>query len=140
MATLPVIPEVNISGTVRFGAYPTRTFYIDKTTRRIVRRTDGIEAITQAVDVILNTERYGYRIYSPRFGSELTGLIGRDYPYVITQIRRRVTEALMMDDRITSVEDFKFTMGDNQDITVKFTVRSIFGRFAAEWTVTPRYD
>ena len=132
----PVLPEVNISGTVRFGSYPTKTFYVDKTTRRIVRNTEGIEAMRQAIDIILNTERYGYRIFSPRFGSEFSQLIGQNYAYVITEVRRAAAEALMMDDRVTSVEDFQFTKED-EGLAVKFTVRTIFGSIAAEWQVTP---
>nr|WP_313785006.1 DUF2634 domain-containing protein [Paenibacillus larvae] len=38
---------------------------------------DGLEAIRQAVHKILHTERYEHLIYSPDYGSELTGLIGQ---------------------------------------------------------------
>lgn len=54
---------------------PTKTYKIKD--NRIVGFTDGKEALKQAIQLILGTERYEYLIYSWNYGSELNGLIGR---------------------------------------------------------------
>ena len=59
----------------------------------------------QAVYLILNVERYAFPIYSRDYGSELSDLIGTPRDYAISEIKRRITEALTQDDRITSVDD-----------------------------------
>ena len=66
-------------------------------------KTDGIEAVKQAVYKILNTERYTYPIYSWNYGIELVDLFGQPIPWVYPELERRITEALVWDDRINTV-------------------------------------
>lgn len=69
---------------------------------------DGLEAIKQAVYLILNVERYRYVIYSSNYGVEFDDLLGKPVPYVLPELKRRIEEALTQDDRITSVDGFEF--------------------------------
>ena len=87
---------------------------------------DQIQAVEQAVHLILNTERYQWLIFSWNYGVELKDLIGKDPEYCIPEIERRIREALLQDDRITAVENFQFELKKRQVLTT-FTVISIFG-------------
>lgn len=85
---------------------------------------DGLEALKQTVETILSVERYKFPIYSWNYGIELDSLIGKSYNYVITEIRRRIEEALEMDDRIETVDNFEFEKINKNTISVSFIVNS----------------
>lgn len=91
-------------------------------------KTDELEAVQQAVYKILNTERYTYPIYSWNYGIELKDLFGQPIPWVYPELERRITEALVWDDRINSVTDFEFNNVKN-DVHASFTVNTIYGSF-----------
>ncbi|WP_019123711.1 DUF2634 domain-containing protein [Brevibacillus massiliensis] len=55
---------------------PSLTWKLDPEKKRITGMIDGLEAVKQAVGIMLRTERFRYLIYSFNFGSELKGLIG----------------------------------------------------------------
>lgn len=107
-------------------AQPSYTYRLDMQKARINGFIDGQAAITQAIYKILTTERYKYIIYSWNYGIELADLIGQPIPYVYAEIERRVTEALVQDDRIENVVDFQFDNKDGAVIT-SFTVNTTFG-------------
>lgn len=109
-----------------------RTYKI--TGNRIQGYTDGLDALKQAIYKVLNTERYEYPIYSFNYGIELESLIGKDKIYVQIELKRRIRECLLRDDRITEVDNFKFeSNGDSLQCT--FDVHSIFGDFFVSWEV-----
>lgn len=114
---------------------PSLTFDIDFDRGRITGMVDGLDAVKQAVFLILHTERYRYLIYTPDYGSELEGLIGRDPLFVQSELKRRIREALMQDDRIEDVTNFNIRF-DGDSALVRFTVVSVFGDFEAEQEVT----
>ena len=114
---------------------PSLTFGIDFDRGRVIGMVDGLDAVKQAVFLILQTERYRYLIYSSDYGSELEGLIGRDPLFVQSELKRRIREALMQDDRIEDVTNFSIRF-DGDSALVRFTVVSIFGNFEAEQEVT----
>lgn len=91
-------------------------------------KTDELDAVRQAVYKILNTERYTYPIYSWNYGIELVDLFGQPIPWVYPELERRITEALVWDDRITSVTEFEFNNVKNE-VHASFTVNTIFGSF-----------
>lgn len=70
--------------------------------------TDDIDALQQAIYFILGTERYHFPIYSWDYGIELVDLFGKQMTYVKPEVKRRIYEALIQDDRITDVTDFEF--------------------------------
>lgn len=112
-----------------------RTYRIDWEKGRIVGFVDGLESVKQAVYLILHTERYEHLIYSTNYGSELKGLIGKDPLFVQSEIKRRVREALMQDDRIEDVTNFDFQFNEDT-VTVRFTVVTTFGSFTEVTEVT----
>ncbi len=87
---------------------------------------DGLEALKQAIYKVLNTERYEYPIYSFNYGIELENLIGKDPAYVQIELKRRIRECLLRDDRITEADNFKFEFNGDQ-LKCTFDVHSIYG-------------
>lgn len=96
------------------------------TEERVTGKVDGIKALEQAIYKILNTERYEYPIYTFAYGVELKKLIGKEQPYVRSELKRIVREALLQDDRILQVDGFQFVFGG--DICeCNFNATSIYG-------------
>ena len=128
-----MIPKVNLNFQNDFEIIkePSNTFKLNIEDNSIYGYADGLESVKQAVYLILNTERYEYIIYSWDYGIELKELFGKPIPYVIPELERRITESLMQDDRITSVDDFSFECKRNK-VYADFTVHSIFGNIKAE--------
>ena len=96
---------------------------------------DKLEAMKQVVYKILNSERYEYLIYSWNYGIELKDLIGEPTSYVVAELERRITEALVQDDRIESVDSFEYDYSEKNKVSMKFTVHTIFGDFNDEKVV-----
>ena len=105
-----------------------RTYKI--TGNRIRGYTDGLDALKQAIYKVLNTERYEYPIYSFNYGIELENLLGKDPVYVQIELKRRIRECLLRDDRITEVDNFRFEVAGDT-IKCTFDVHSIFGNLVA---------
>ena len=103
---------------------PSKTFRMSND--KIVGTVDGIEAVKQSIYMILNVERYDSLIYSWNYGVELKDLFGQDIDYVYPELKRRISEALMQDDRIISVDAFNFTK-ERGNVMVNFTVHTTFG-------------
>lgn len=96
---------------------------------------DELEEMKQTIYMILNTERYQYLIYSWNYGIELNDLLGEPVSYVCPEIERKVTEALVQDDRILSVDSFVFDITEKRKVHVTFIVHTIFGDVNAEKVV-----
>lgn len=105
---------------------PGRTYKLDIDRGRIRGMTDEADAMLQAVYLILSVERYQYPIYSFNYGVELADLIGQPKDYVMSEAKRRITEALTQDDRIESVDGWAFET-TKKSVIVTFTVHTIFG-------------
>ncbi len=76
MPTLPT-STIDLSAGVSFVSQPSRTWYINKETNRIQGECDGWYSVRQAVEVILNVERFRWQIYSPTPGCSGMGSSGR---------------------------------------------------------------
>ena len=87
---------------------------------------EELEELRQTIFCILNTERYRYPVYSWNYGIDLMDLYGKPTDYVMSELKRRITEALKQDDRIKTVEAFEFEVTGKQ-ILVTFFVRTIYG-------------
>lgn len=127
-----MIPKTqsDIKNDFEFVTQPDLTFRLDPEPMTIRDKISGINALRQAVYLILNIERYDWLIYSWNYGVELRDLIGKPTDYCVPEIERRVREALTQDDRITAVDNFEFEIG-RRKIGVTFRVTSIFGSFTA---------
>ena len=105
---------------------PSYTYKLDIDKGRIRGMTDEADAMLQAVYLILSVERYQYPIYSFNYGVELADLIGQPKDYVMSEAKRRITEALTQDDRIESVDGWAFET-TKKSVIVTFTVHTSFG-------------
>lgn len=90
----------------------------------IIGKTDGLEAITQTVWHILNTERYAYVIYPNWYGMELEKYKGQPFSYLEAQIENDLRSALLQDDRIYDIIISEITQLSVDSASVKFNVYS----------------
>lgn len=111
--------------------YPSRTYKIDIGKNKMNGYTDELDALIQSIYLILNAERYEHIIYSWDYGIELLDLYGQPMSYVISELERRITEALIQDNRIKEVKNFKFEVS-NKVIHVTFDVVSDLGIIQGE--------
>lgn len=111
---------------------PTLTYRMQQDSSLVRGYTDGLEAIRQAVYKIIMTERYQYTMYSWNYGIELLDLFGEPVTYVCPELKRRISEALLCDDRIQGVDNFEYDLSRKGIILVSFTVHTIFGDVRAE--------
>lgn len=122
---MAVLPTGNLPD-VTFQQQPDLTWGIDKTTNRIRGTVTGWEAVRQAVEIILNVERFRWQIYRPYSGMQWEGLIGQDPGYVASELQRRITEALTMDDRVRGISNFSYTV-EGDKLSASLTVNTVFG-------------
>ncbi|OUO31738.1 DUF2634 domain-containing protein [Flavonifractor sp. An306] len=125
MAVLPK-SAVDLTNGVEFVQQPSKTWYINRETGRIQGEIDGLAAVTQAVDVLLNVERFRWQIYRTYSGVQWEGLIGQDPGYVASELQRRITQALTMDDRVRGISNFSYSTNGNT-LTASFTVNTVYG-------------
>jgi len=125
-----MIPQsvINVELATEETIETSRTYKI--TGNRIQGYTDGLNALQQAIYKVLNTERFEYPIYSFNYGIELEDLLGKDPVYVQIELKRRIRECLLRDDRITEVDNFKFEV-NGDEIKCTFDVLSIYGDLTA---------
>ena len=132
-----MIPSTNtiLSTELEVETQPSKNYkmYIDQNI--ISGLCDELEAMQQIIYKILNTERYEYIIYSWNYGIELLDLYGEPVSYVCPELQRRITEALVQDDRIESVDNFKFDTSEKRTVKAIFTVHTIFGNVESEKVV-----
>jgi len=115
---------LNTELTVEEVTEPTKTYKMTDT--KIQGYTDELDALKQAIYKVLNTERYEYPIYSFNYGIELESLLGKDPTYVKIELKRRIRECLLQDERIKSVENFRFEV-NGDELLCTFDVHSIYG-------------
>lgn len=120
---MAVLPTGNLPQ-VEFRQEPGRTWYIDND--RIRGECDDWLAVRQAVEIIVNVERFRWQIYRPWSGMEWNGLIGQDPGYVASELQRRLTQALSMDDRVRGISGFDYTV-DGDRLSASLTVNTVFG-------------
>lgn len=123
-----MIPEQEVNLTnLEVVNQPSLTYRLDFERKRISGFIDNEEAIMQLVMKILYTERYAYVIYSSQYGVELDRLIGQEYDFIISDLERTITEALLADDRILSITDFTTEQTAIDRMTTSFRVNSVIG-------------
>ncbi|UGW84606.1 DUF2634 domain-containing protein [Bacillus velezensis] len=112
-----------------------QTYKIDFENGRITNeRITGLEAIKQFVYLSLHTERYAYSVFSHDIGNELQDILADNEltdAYKKMEIPRLIEEALIYDDRVSSVSDFEIEkQGDSFHIS--FTVETDEGTLEIE--------
>lgn len=123
-----MLPQSNIdlSRGVVFQDQPSLTWQADLVTNRLRGRCDGWEAVRQAVEIILHVERYKWQIYTPNFGTDYDGLLGTEPGFAASELRRRLEDAFLPDNRILGLRDYTWTFS-GVSLTAVFTVRTVFG-------------
>ena len=132
-----MIPSGNtiLTTEINVVTMPSKQHRMDLDKSRILGTCDNLEAVKQSIFKILNSERYEYLIYSWNYGIELMDLYGKPPMFVCPEIERRVKDALVQDDRITSVDKFEFDISKKGVVSVTFTVHTIFGDLDEEMAV-----
>lgn len=113
---------------------PSKTYCLDIQNNTITGYCDGIDAMKQTIYCILNTERFENLIYSFNYGIELNYLIGENTTYVVPELQRVITEALLQDERIQEVNNFNFEINKNK-IIVTFNVITTLGEIPSQKVV-----
>ena len=99
---------------------------------RVAGYLDGLEAVRQAVEKILSTDRFGWEIYSEDYGSEVNTLIGEDFDLVNSELERIITEALTADERILEIQNFNLKQTSTTSVLAIFDVATVFGEIKVE--------
>lgn len=131
-----MIPSINddLLADIEITEQPSLTYEIKIGKDKMGNYVDGIEAMKQSIYHIINTERYQYLIYSWNYGVELADLFGKPIEYCYPEIKRRITEALLQDDRIESVDSFEFSHSKG-DVLARFRANTTEGEIEIEKVV-----
>lgn len=128
-----MIPSTNIQFNIADAETQTSdAFRMDTAEELICGSVSDIDAMKQAVFKILQTERYENLIYSANYGVELADLFGQPLSYVQPELERRISEALLQDERIQYVSDFAFEQTGKGELLVTFKVGTVFGEISSE--------
>lgn len=125
---MPLAPNVNLSiDTEQQDIQTSKTYRLMG--NRIIGVIDGIEALEQAIYKIINTERFQYLIYDSNYGIEKHSIMNGNYTKELIEIelKRNIRDALLEDERILDVKDFKFNF-NSDDVNIEFVVDSVFGK------------
>ena len=126
-----MIPEtLNFEENVSIDEYetpPALTYRLDFTNRRVIGKVDNKEAVFQFIKKVLDTDKYAYAMYDWYYGNEILSLVGQSYDYIIVELPRIVEEALLVDDRIKSVDSWIFKKISSDSMQAEFLVHTIYG-------------
>ena len=126
-----MIPKIKTGADITVKEQPTKTYKMELYKGNyILGFVDSQKAMEQAIYKIIRTERYKYIIYSWNYGIELEDLFGMPVEYCVVELERRISEALLQDNRITAVHSFEFdTESERGTVLVKkFIAESVFGK------------
>lgn len=116
-----------------------REMAFDYENNRLLRRNgktyllEKDEALKIWIWKALKTKRFIWPAYSGTYGTEIENMLGscRDRSIQESEIRRYITETLMVCPYLQQLTDFSFTY-EGAKIEASFTVISIYGRFTYE--------
>lgn len=126
-----MLPNINLTDNIEFKSQTSNTYKLNIKKNNISGFIDEINAVKQAVYLILNIERYRYLIYDWDYGFEISDLIGQDINIIQIEIQKRISDALKQDERIIDVYDFIFKK-INKILHVSFSINTIFGEYTEE--------
>lgn len=125
-----MIPKIKTSADITVKELPSKTHRMELYEGNyILGFVDSLKAMEQAIYKIIRTERYKYIIYSWNYGIELEDLFGMPVEYCVVELERRISEALLQDNRITAVNGFEFdTESERGTVLIKkFVAETVFG-------------
>ena len=106
---------------------PSKTYHIEGT--RIIGHVDGLDAVRQAVEKVMLTERFLYNIYTAVYGIELDRFVGAEIDYIRADLERTILDALTADDRISGISNFKMELKNKNSLVNTFRVNTAVGSF-----------
>lgn len=104
---------------------PTMTFKVAD--GRVIGVVDDYDAMVQAIDKIMRTERFVFPIYTEDYGNDLEDLVGADFEYIKVEAERMIDEALQADDRVTGVYVDNIYKLSDDSVQITGSVETIFG-------------
>ncbi|WP_338078463.1 DUF2634 domain-containing protein [Companilactobacillus crustorum] len=113
---------------------PTKTYEIKN--GRILNKFDGHEAMIQAVNKILKTERFVYPIYNNQYGNDFFELFGKSFDYATVEVERMVKEALLADERVLTVIVDDIEIVNRTVLKVHGSCTTIYGNIDIESEVS----
>lgn len=119
--------EENLIDIEEYESPPSLTYRLDFTNRRIIGKVDDKEAVMQFIKKVLDTSKYAYEIYDWYYGNELLALVGMSYDYIVVEAPRIIEEALLVDDRITYIDQWSFKKVAVDAMEISFLVHTIYG-------------
>lgn len=121
------IENLNLETEIEFAEQPTYTWRIDAISKQIRGFFDGQDAMRQAIEIMLSVERFKFSIHSGNFGIELDNLLGNQYGYVSSELKRRIEDAISVDTRILGVVDYTIVSVENGALTVHVEIETVYG-------------
>lgn len=115
---------------------PSTTYRLDFAGNRIYGMITEKEALFQSIEKLLRTKRYSTPIYTGDYGVELDDLVGQSLSYIEADLPRRIREALLQDDRITSVDSIVIKQVASDVVEITITVSTVFGSITTKSEVT----
>ena len=104
------------------------TWLIDWVNKEIKsEKIAGLEAMKQAIYVRLQTAARKWVIYSQGYGSDIDLYFGKSINLAKSRLKLTITECLLNDDRVVSVDDFLFSQSERNTLAVSFTVTTTEG-------------
>lgn len=110
---------------------PSKTFYIDFESKKILGMVDDKKAMEQSIYLALKTGRYNYLIFSWNYGEEINKLVGNPKDLARAELHRLLNECLLVDDRISAIEDLIITEVE-EGLHVSFTAVTLHGDIPIE--------
>ena len=111
---------------------------MDLEKKRIYGKIDGKEAVIQAIWKNLSTCRFAYLIYDDFYGSDIFYKINDNDltpEYLDSDLPVMVEEALLIDNRVLGVANFKYDIVDCDSVHVSFTALTIYGEVNIEGVI-----
>ncbi|WP_363472744.1 DUF2634 domain-containing protein [Companilactobacillus musae] len=123
-----------MTGPVIMMDNPTKTYQVKN--GRILNKFDGHEAMIQAVDKILKTERFVYPIYDNQYGNDFFELFGKSFDYATVEVERMVKEAVLADDRVLTVTVDDIEILNRNILRVHGSCTTVYGDIKIESEVS----
>lgn len=128
---IPVIVNDGLEPDFEEVIEPSKNYRLDLGRNRVVGFVVEIEAVKQAIFLMLSVERFEHIIYSWNFGREFKDLYGKPAAYVASEAPRRIADCLLQDDRITAVDSFEATI-QKKRVHIAYVARTIYGDIPLE--------
>lgn len=115
----------------------TRTYAMDFRHKRISGFVDEKEATMQAIWKILSTRRFVHLLYDDQYGLDVLNKMdtGLTKQYLDSDMPQMVEDALLADERITGVGEFRYEILSGDSVHVEFTAYTIYGELPVKGVI-----